>query len=67
MKEKEVIEEEEFIRKMEHIIKRDYFPGLLHLDRMREKLKSRRRELTDLIHGDAQSSSHKEGAPGVLD
>lgn len=46
MKEKEVLEEEEFIRKMDHIIKRDYFPGLLHLEKMRDKLRSRRRELT---------------------
>ena len=36
---------------MDHIIKRDYFPGLLHLEKMRERLRSRRRELTELIHG----------------
>lgn len=46
MNEKQVLEEEEFISKIDHIIKRDYFPGLLHLERMRDRLRSRRRELT---------------------
>ena len=57
---KEVLEEEEFIAKMEHIIKRDYFPGLLQLDNLKEKLRSRRRELTDLIHGTNNTPSSSD-------